>query len=319
MWYSKRIMFDLKKERKRILFVGIPDMAYVCLDACISAGVNIVGVLGPKPSHNMFNNFKNFVKARGLNFIECNDFSNPDFIKRIKDLNIDMGVVSSFNYKIPKVLLKSTKDGFINLHPSLLPLYRGANPYSRVILNNETETGVTLHYMDEEFDAGDIILQVECPIEPDETMGTLFNKTNEICVQLLLSALDEYEKRTLPRIKQRTGDFIKAPNVSPKETSINYNNTATFIERQIRALNPFILANTFFRQEYIRVMSAKVINLNIEDDIPNGTIVAVNDDVVIKTGEKCIAFETMQYGSYFVGTSKDFIKYIKPKVGERFY
>ena len=77
----------------------------------------------------------------------------------MKALEVDAAVVCSFNYKIPKILLESTKDGFLNVHPSMLPKYKGGNPYSRVIMNGETETGVTIHFMDENFDTGDIIAQ----------------------------------------------------------------------------------------------------------------------------------------------------------------
>ncbi len=295
-------------------------MAFVCLEACCQVGINIVGVMGPKPDHHMYSAFKQFVQNKQLNFIPYTDLKSKDLIQQIKDLNVDLAVVCSFNYKIPKELLESTKDGFINLHPSLLPAYRGANPYSRVIMDNEKETGVTLHYMSEEFDKGDIILQSRCPIEKEETMGTIFNKTNDICIQLLLAALKEYEQRQLPRIAQAEGEYPKAPTVSDQETLINYNKSAVEIERLVRALNPFILATTFFRKNIIKVMKAEIIKKHYSESIENGTIVDIKDDkVIIKTAKDCIALTIMQYGSLFIGDSKDFIKFIQPKKGERFY
>ena len=295
-------------------------MAFVCLEACYQEGINIVGVMGPKPNHHMFQHFKQFVKNKGLNFIEYTDLKSKELIKTIKDLNIDMAVVCSFNYKIPKELLETTKDGFINLHPSLLPAYRGANPYSRVIINNEKETGVTLHYMNEEFDEGNIILQYKCSIDKNETMGSLFNKTNDICIQLLLSALNEYEKRTLPSIPQKEGTFPLAKNLNDNETLIDYNKTASEIERLVRGLNPFILATTFFRNTIIKVMKVEVIKKHYSTSVENGTIIDIkNDKVIIKTRENCISLSVIQYGSHFIGDSKDFIKFLKPKKGERFY
>ena len=149
----------MSKFSKRILFVGIPDMAYICLDGLLTAGINIVGVMGPKKTHNTYDNFKDFAKSRGMNFIEWDNLKDPKLLDYLKSLNIDAAVVASFNYKIPKVLLDIPKAGFINIHPSLLPKYRGGNPYSTVIINGEQETGVTLHFMDEGFDTGDIITQ----------------------------------------------------------------------------------------------------------------------------------------------------------------
>lgn len=310
----------MNEYKKRILFVGIPDMAFICLEACFQEHINIVGVMGPKPTHHMYSAFKDFVKNKGLNFIEYTDLKAPDFLQKIKDLNIDLGVVCSFNYKIPEELLNSVKDGFINLHPSLLPEYRGANPYSRVILNKEKVTGVTLHHMNNEFDRGDIILQLTCPIEEYETMGSLFNKTNEMCVEMLIATLKEYEVRQLPAIPQKQGDFITAETITDQETFINYNNSAEDIERQVRALNPFILATTFFRHTSVRIMKVEVVKKHYTDNIPNGTIVKIKDNnVIVKTGKDCIAIKVLQFGSYFAGDSTDFIKLVHPKEGERFY
>lgn len=310
----------MNEYKKRILFVGIPDMAFICLEACFQEHINIVGVMGPKPTHHMYSAFKDFVKNKGFNFIEYTDLKAPVFLQKIKDLNIDLGVVCSFNYKIPEELLNSVKDGFINLHPSLLPEYRGANPYSRVILNKEKVTGVTLHHMNNEFDRGDIILQLTCPIEEYETMGSLFNKTNEMCVEMLIATLKEYEVRQLPAIPQKQGDFITADTITDQETFINYNNSAEDIERQVRALNPFILATTFFRHTSVRIMKVEVVKKHYSDNIPNGTIVKIKDNnVIVKTGKDCIAIKVIQFGSYFAGDSTDFIKLIHPKEGERFY
>ena len=164
-------------------------MAYIGLDGLLMAGVNIVGVLGPKKVHNMFDDFKNFTISRRLNYIDYDELDEPQLIEKIKNLEVDVAVVCSFNYKIPKVLLNSTKYGFINVHPSLLPKYRGGNPYSRVIMNGEADTGVTIHFMDESFDTGDIIIQKGYHIHSKATMGTLFNELNVIGIELLLQVL----------------------------------------------------------------------------------------------------------------------------------
>src|SRR5574344_1479030 len=98
------------KFKKRILFIGIPDMAYICLDGLLMSGFNIVSVIGPKQNHDTYNNFKNFVTARNLPLIDFEDLSEPEFLNKIKNLKIDVAVVCSFNYKIPKVLLDLAPD-----------------------------------------------------------------------------------------------------------------------------------------------------------------------------------------------------------------
>ena len=94
-------MFSRNTFKKRILFVGIPDMAYIGLDGLLMAGVNIVGVLGPKKAHSMYNDFKDFVTSRRLNYIDYDELDEPQLIEKIQNLNVDAAVVCSFNYKIP--------------------------------------------------------------------------------------------------------------------------------------------------------------------------------------------------------------------------
>lgn len=303
--------------KKRVLFIGIPDMAYVCLDGLHMSGVNIVGVLGAKKEHPTYPAFKKFTQLRKLNFIEYDALDDVVFIDKIKNLNADIAVVCSFNYKIPPVLLNSVKDGFINLHPSLLPKYRGANPYSATIINNETETGVTLHFMDENFDTGDIISQKKMPVSSMETMGILFNRLNVLALNMLLETLEQYEKTELSRQKQPKGEFAKGKVFREELSFIDYEKTAEEIERFIRALNPFVIASTSFRQNIVKVFSAEVISENSQKEA--GTIVKIeNDKFYIATKEGLVAPTALQFGSFFAGTAKDFIKILNPQIGEKF-
>ncbi len=312
-------MFNRNTFKKRILFVGIPDMAYIGLDGLLMAGVNIVGVLGPKKSHNMYFDFKNFTLARGLNYIDYDELDEPQLIQTIQNLEVDVAVVCSFNYKIPKVLMQATKDGFINVHPSMLPKYRGGNPYSRVIMNGETETGVTIHFMDENFDTGDIVAQKPYHIHSKATMGTIFNELNVLGIELLLQVLQAYEVQDLPRIPQPLGDFISGKGLDDRDIYINYNKTAEEIERFIRALNPFIIANTTFRGNLMRIMKAEVASDAFCIPHPAGTVAKIEDDkFFIATAKGLIVPTVLQFGSFFMGDSKDFIRIVNPKIGEEF-
>lgn len=304
--------------KKRVLFVGIPDMAYICLDGLRISDVNIVGVIGPKKDHITYDNFKNFVINRGLNFIEYDKLTDPDFIEKIEKLNADIAVVCSFNHKIPKAILNSVKGGFINVHPSLLPKYRGANPYSAVIMDDEKETGVTLHFMDEDFDTGDIIAQKKIELSKIETMGTLFNRTNLLAFNMLLETLKHFETEELPRIKQPQGEFVTSKITGKDLFFIDYNKSAKEIESFIRALNPFIVAATNFRQTLTKVYSAEFIEENSSEEA--GTIVKIETDkFYVSTGKGLICPTVMQFGSFFVGNSSDFIKMLSPKIGEKFH
>lgn len=312
-------MFNKENEtfKKRVLFIGIPDMAYICLDGLHLSGVNIVGVLGAKKDHQTYEHFQRFVRQRKLNYIEYDNLDDPDFISEIKALNADIAVVCSFNYKVPKVLLDALKDGIVNVHPSLLPKYRGSNPYSTVIMNNETETGVTLHFMDESFDTGDIIAQKKILISPMETMGTLFNRLNILSFNMLLDMLKGYEKNPLTGVKQPEGNFVKAKLEGDDFYPIDYKKAAPNIERFIRSLNPFLAASTSFRKNIVKVYSAET--SEEQTDEKPGTIVKIeNDKIYVATSSGLIIPTAMQFGSFFIGTSKEFIKILNPEVGESF-
>ena len=312
-------MFNQTAFKKRILFVGIPDMAYIGIDGLLMAGVNIVGVLGPKKNHNMYNDFKGFVNSRGLNYIDFDELDEPQLIQTIKDLNVDAAVVCSYNYKIPKVLRDATKDGFINVHPSMLPKYRGGNPYSRVIMNGEAETGVTVHFMDDGFDTGDIIIQKPYHIPSKATMGTIFNELNFIGIELLLQVLHAYEVAPLQAIPQPKGNFISGKGLGEREMYINYEKPAEEIERFIRALNPFIMATTTFRGNIMKFMKAEVASDAFCLPHPAGTLAKIEDDkFFIATSKGLLVPTVMQFGSFFIGDSKDFIRIVNPKIGEEF-
>ena len=312
-------MFNRTSFKKRILFVGIPDMAYIGIDGLLMSGVNIVGVMGPKKDHNMYEDFKRFINSRGLNYIDFDELDEPQLIQKIKELDIDAAVVCSYNYKIPKVLIEATRDGFINVHPSMLPKYRGGNPYSRVIMNGETETGVTLHFMDSDFDTGDIIAQKPYHIPSKATMGTIFNELNYIGIELLLQVLQLYETQPLPRIQQPKGEFISGNGLKNNEIYINYDKPAEEIERFIRALNPFILASTTFRGNMMKIMKAEVASDAFCLPHPAGTLAKIEDDkFFISTSKGLLVPTVMQFGSFFMGDSKDFIRIVNPKIGEEF-
>ncbi len=306
--------------KKRVLFVGMPDMALVCLTKLYNAGVNIVGVVPPEKTNGTYGFFIQFAQSMGLKVIDYeNSLKDKLFLSKIKALEADIAVVCSYNKLFPKEFLSMTKDGFVNVHPSLLPEYRGGNPYSHVIINKEAETGITLHFMDESFDTGDIISQYKIPLDKAETMGTLFNKLNFLASDVLLHALKFYESNsTLPRVKQPEGEYKRAYSldVNLGNTLIDWNKSADEIERFIRALNPFITAGTRFRKTYTKINTA--VAKDKKHKFQPGEICYVKDSVGVACGEGILVLKTLQVGSYINGDCSDFIRVFKPQVGEVF-
>lgn len=308
----------MQKDKLKIVFVGMPDMALVCLDELLENGFDIVGVVPPNKNHETYNYFEQFVSAKNLNLIEFDESCNEQScIKKIKDLNADIGVVCSYNYKLSKDFLETTKMGYINSHPSMLPYYRGAAPYFHIIKNGEKESAITLHYMDETFDTGDIVYQEKFELLPCETMGTLFNRTNFMISKALVKVLSKIQKgETMERVPQsKEENYIEAHKVDGN-FRIRWNvSTVEEIEQTIRACNPFYNYFTFFRNVNLKVMKASIIKK--EHNLRFGQIALASEkELIVAAKGGYIALEVFQIGTWGIFEPKEFNLIFSPKVGE---
>ncbi|MDD3012092.1 MAG: methionyl-tRNA formyltransferase [Candidatus Gastranaerophilales bacterium] len=306
----------------KIIFFGIPDLGLLCLNALIEKKKNIVAVVLPvknNPTNNLM------AEIAGLHNIPVLAFNNSpkesDFIEAVKKFEPDIAFVCAFDNKIPEELLKIPPLGFVNCHPSLLPHYRGGNPYFHVIMNNEKKTGVTIHYMDKDYDTGDIITQSEIDINPDETFGTIFDKLNQKSIEMITDIADKFEREgKLPGIPQNFIEKYKtAPNVNPDKAdiSIDWTKNAVYIERFIRACNPIYGATSYFRRCSVKIWSAEYSD-ETTTHAP-GTIVQVsNESISVSTGKGLLMPKTIQIGFYMITDIKDFIRRTNPQIGEIF-
>ena len=316
--------YDKSVFEKRILFVGMPDTAYVTLHALHKAGVNVVGVVTPPKNHPAYLAFTAYAQNFGYKIISPDrNINEPDIILQVRELNSDLAIVTSYSQKISKDMLDSTKDGFVNVHPSLLPEYRGANPYSHVIINGEYQTGVTIHKMDEDFDTGEILLQNAIQIMSNDTMGTIFNKLNRLSSEVLVQFLMMYEQKGLPvGISQKSLEAPKnkATKILPEseQVAIDWSKSAFYLERFIRGLNPFFPASTNYKGFPVKVYSAEIEPMpkNLKKEL--GLVCRVGKTIDVITGEGILKIKTLQMGSFFVGDAKDFIARVKIKIGDKF-
>lgn len=307
----------MNSEKLKIVFVGMPDMALVCLSRLVDENFNIVGVVPPKKTHETYKYFEQFIKYRNLKLIEfensCNEY---DCIKQIEKLNAYIGVVCSYNYKLSKEFLATTKMGYINSHPSKLPYYRGAAPYFHVVKNGEKSSAVTLHFMDESFDTGDIIYQKEFDLMPHETMGTIFNRTNYMLADGLVEVLSKLEnKEELIKTPQdKNGVYIDAPKVNG-EFRIRWNSSIYEIERLIRACNPFYCAFSFFRGVNLKIIKATPIEK--KHNLKFGQIALANkNSLIVAARDGFLDLEIVQIGTWGIFKPQEFYYTFSPKVGE---
>ncbi|MBR1616745.1 methionyl-tRNA formyltransferase [bacterium] len=312
-------MEKLNNKKLRIIFAGIPDMAYICLNNLLNKKFDIVGVIPPRKTQVTSLAFKKFAKYKGMNLIEFQETPNePACIEKIKALNADIGVVCAYDIKFTKEFLNTTKMGYLNCHPSLLPDYRGAMPYFHIIKNGETKSGVTIHYMDENFDTGDIICQKEFEILPWETMGTLFNRTNHMLSDTLAEVLWKIQAGLrVDRIPQdRTKPYKKAPKVEGN-FRINWNKNVSEISNLIRACNPFYGAVTYFRNTNVKILRASAIECLHESNC--GQIADCNEErLFVAAKDGIISVEVLQVGTWGIFSPKEFYHTFTPTRQEYF-
>ncbi len=283
-----------------IVFMGTPDFSVPVLESLVEAGHNIVAVVTqpdkPKGRGNVMQMppVKEKALELGINNIYQPERvrGNAEFYEAIKALNPDAAVVVAFGQILPKEILDIPKYGCINVHASILPMYRGAAPIQWVIINGETETGVTTMYMDEGLDTGDILLKEYVTIADDETGGSLFDRLSMLGGPLAVKTLEGLEKGTITRVKQ-TGDTCYSPILKKSTGMIDWNQSAISIERLIRGLNPWPSAYSSLNDKTLKIWKAEVIDTEYSGE--NGEIVEVtNDKIIVKTGQGALAICELQ-------------------------
>jgi len=231
----------------------------------------------------------------------------PDFLKTIKAAEPDVLLVASYDTKIPRELLTIPKIAAVNVHPSLLPRYRGACPEFWAIRNGDPKTGVTLHDLTERFDDGDIILQREILIQPQDTLGTMLYKMSAVAFDIVAQFLDSLHRgERLPRHKQDAGKVIRAPLVVTEDLKIDWKDKSKAIVDLIRAANPLGGAWTLFRGFHMKVWHAEMIDLpkvqQDNDEATPGTLIECPDlrKLLVKTGDGLLELKTIQYALFYI-------------------
>ena len=305
------------EKKLKVVFVGTPDMAPICLERLLERDFNIVCVVPPKKSHETYSFFKGFVEYKNVKLEDFEkDVNEKSFVEKIKSYGADIGVVCSYDLKLKKEFLATTRLGYLNCHPSMLPNYRGAMPYFHIIKNGEKKSAVTIHFVDENFDTGDIVSQKEFELLPWETTGTLFSRTNYMLADMLCDTLDELEKSgEVKRIKQKEGDYIKAPKVE-HTVKINWSKTIYEIDSLIRACNPFFDAVTIFRNVDMKILKATPIE-HRNHGLKTGTIARSSaNGILVAACDGYISLDMVNMGNWGNFGAKEFFYTFSPKEKE---
>jgi methionyl-tRNA formyltransferase len=234
----------------------------------------------------------------------------------IKTLNPDVIVVIAFGQFLSKKLLEIPKYGCINLHASLLPKYRGAAPIQWAIINGERETGLTTFLMNEEMDAGDILLQERVPISDEDTAGSLHDKLAALGPDLVLRTLEGLERGTLTPRPQDHSQATFAPKIESAMGQIDWAQPARKIFNLIRGLNPSPGAYTFWEGQRLKLYASRVVPSAASAE--PGEILSISAaGPIIQCGQDALELTEVQPAGKRRMSGRDFVNGYKVQVGAR--
>lgn len=303
----------------RIALIGQAAFAAEVLKGLISRSQEVVGAFCPPDRGGKADPLKEEALKAGLPVFQPAHMRDQEAYKAMFSLNADLGVLAFVTDIVPARVFKAPKLGTICFHPSLLPKYRGASAINWAVIKGETKTGITIFWVDEGIDTGDILLQKEVEIGHHETTGEIyFNKLFPLGVQAVLEAVDLAVQGRAPRIPQDHSQATYDPPCDEKVATLDWNKPAREVYNFIRGCDPQPGATSTYRGEKVKLYNPRFIEE--EHQAQPGEILEINPDLGIFVAVKGAAVRITRFRTKNLGKVKapEFIQAKNPQVGEKF-
>lgn len=292
-------MITRKRRRLRVFFMGSPAFSLPSLISLLQYE-NVVGIatVPDKPAGRKKKLTPSAVKEvairEGIPLYQPEKIDD-NFLKQLSSLNIDIIIVVAYGKKLPLTLLHIPTLGCIAAHPSLLPKYRGAAPIEWAIIRGEKKTGVTVIRVNEKIDAGDIILQEEINISPDETAQDLEQRLSFLASKMLLKSLKQIKAGNARYVPQQ-GEASTARFIQKADGLIHWSSKAYEIHNLVRGLNPRIGAYIYFHGKSLKIWKTKIIlgNKDLLTNYQLGEIIGLKNGIMVNTAEDAILINELQ-------------------------
>ena len=306
----------------RIVFMGTPQSAVPTLQRLLDDGHEIVAVWTqpdkPAGRHEKMHSspVKDFAVAHGLNVEQPSKIKTDEAKDLFASYQADVAVVVAYGRILPAEFLRAPQRGCINVHFSLLPLYRGAAPANWAIVNGEAKTGVTTMFIEEELDTGPILLQRDAPIGETETAPELMQRLSVIGADLLGETLSQLDSLT-PRPQRRT-EATFAPLLTKQDGIVDWSRNAATIERCVRGFQPWPTAYTNHKEHRLIIWKATAEESALHAQAGE-VIFAHGDDLLVKcSDESALRLLEVQPEAKRRMSVRDFLNGTHLKVGDRF-
>jgi methionyl-tRNA formyltransferase len=283
----------------RIIFAGTPDFSLPCLQALHDSQHEVVAVFtqpdrpagrGKKLTASPV---KQFAEANQLALHQPASLKQPEVVNLISELNADAMVVVAYGLLIPKSILTLPRLGCLNIHPSLLPKWRGASPIQSSLLHGDRVTGVTIMLLDEGMDTGPIITQEQYPIPPNTNSGTLHHTLAELGANNLIKALSMLDDNTATITPQDHSLATHSSKIIKSQAEINWSSSTKLIHQQIMAYNPWPISFTHLGDQVLRIWNAQC--LNTASTLTPGSVIDFSKEgITISTGTQDLLLTAIQ-------------------------
>jgi methionyl-tRNA formyltransferase len=287
----------------RALFLGTPEFAVPSLLALRDVS-DVVGVVcqPDRPAGRGLLPHAPAVKKRalelGLPVVQPTKLKTGEFEAWVRNQRVDLALVVAYGRILPGPVLAATRLGFVNVHASLLPKYRGAAPIAWAVVGGETETGITLMLLDDGMDTGDMLARVTTPIGPDETQGVLSERLAALGAEVVREKLPPFARGELTRTPQRHEDATLAPMLDKSDGALDFAEAAKRVHDRVRGMNPRPGAFTRLGGKAVKVHATTRLEGEGNAPSPPGTVVLADKSRVVvacgPVGQERIALTRVQ-------------------------
>lgn len=307
----------------RIVFMGTPDFSVPVLQTLITEGYEVVGVVTqpdrPKGRKRVLTPPPVKVEAlkHGIPVLQPEKVRLDEEIDKVLALKPDLIVTAAFGQILPKRLLDEPEFGCINVHASLLPELRGGAPIHYAILQGKKKTGVTIMYMVEKLDAGDMISKVEVEIDELDNVGTLHDKLSVAGAALLKDTVPNVLSRSISPIPQNEEVATYAPNIKREQERLDWTKPGEELYNQVRGLNPWPVAYTEWNGANLKVWEAKKVPLQAPEE-PGKVIELQKEGPVVGTGnQQGLLLTSVQPAGKKKMSGEDFLRGANIEIGQK--
>jgi methionyl-tRNA formyltransferase len=293
-----------KKERTKVIFMGTPDFAIPSLQALVEAGCDVVAVVTQpdKPTGRKRILTPTPVKVEAMKHeipvLQPVKLRDPSAVAELAALQPDLIVTAAYGQILPKAVLDLPAHGCINIHASLLPKYRGGAPIQYAIMKGDPVTGVTIMYMAEGLDTGDMISRVEVPISEQDHTGSMHDKLSIAGAELLKSILPDLLAGRIQAVPQNNDEASYAPNISREDEQIRWERSTHEIYNQVRGLYPWPVAFTLWNGQRLKVWSCRTevqhASKGREAAVPGTVLQSNSEGIEVATGDGTIWLTEIQ-------------------------